>query len=716
MNYKVYIDTAIHYINNSLKENNVERIIELQYKAIDTYTRLLDKVDITDYLLIDTNPEFSKKMYIESLFNVGTLYKNIGEIKKSETDLRAGLSYFGIILGVDQENDLALKQITSIYTILSYNSQNNLENCLIYLQEALLYVPCSETIHYNLGFVYQRLNKIDLAIIHYKLSLKLTESSKPKDIQEYKKMMLNNYNGIACIYRSLKRWPDSLHYLKKACEIDPDDPDINNALGIIYTEMRRTDLAEASYTRGLENINSSFITTDRKCLESDLYLNYGHMRSYNGDNKGAIECYNKAIKTNPKYRLPFQNKIMNLNYLFDEFDDKMYITEQHKLINKIIKNKNEYNFDKYNKISGKINIGIISGDFVDHPVSFFTSTFLKYTNFDKFTITCYSECIVDTRIFNSNIKSKLIKGMDSKTVSDLIYNDNIHILFDLAGHTAFNRIDVFALKPSPIQITYIGYPFTTGLNNMDYRITDTYCDNELISQKFYTEQLLYLKGCFLCYDPYPKGNTTELHLIEPNPFLKNEFITIGCFNRINKITDNVVRLFNDILLECQNVRFMFKTKALLNKDIKEKFIGKFSESVRDRLIIVDCTILHETHLLEYNKMDIAIDTFPYSGTTTSCEALLMGVPVFTLWDTLHYFHPQNVTVSILKNSQLDFYVCDTTQEIIDKIKILQGRPREFWETLKNDIRKLFIGGKVCNKKEYIENMETLLLNLVKSTL
>ena len=127
--------------------------------------------------------------------------------------------------------------------------------------------------------------------------------------------------------------------------------------------------------------------------------------------------------------------------------------------------------------------------------------------------------------------------------------------------------------------------------------------------------------------------------------------------------------------------------------------------------ILDCTLSHEQHLETYNEVDIAIDTFPYSGTTTSCEALMMGVPVFSVYDSEFYFHPQNVTCSILKNSEMDYYVCQNIEEMVNKIKELEDKPLEFWKELKVKTREQFLSGKVCNQKEYMYNLENLLVEL-----
>lgn len=742
-NYKHIYKLANNFISKSIEAKNAIKEFESRVLACQEYHKIVSSVDITEYLLLDANPRIPRNVFLDSLMHLGNYLKTINESliisKKTELDknnatrkvqiplelsafeyniFQRALNSFITILHVDFDNGDASKQIISIYTQLTYFNQANYEKCLQLINEALMFAPENATLHYNLGHIYQRLNRLELSLVHYKLSLQLTKLS--DDNQESKKQLtINNYNGLASIYRGIKKWPESLHFLLKAHKIDKLDPDINNQLGVVYTEMRCTNLAEKHYKLAVENHSRTFVSTDPTFLLSEIYLNFGHMHSYNGDNQKSIECYNQSLKVVPRFALPFQNKIMNLSYVFDQLDDKMYITKQHKQINKLYeKNPSPYKFGANYYSDGKINIGIISGDFVDHPVSFFIGTYLKNFDTTRFNVTCYSECLIDTTLFNPNLKFKFIKNMSQKNASDLIHNDRIHILLDLAGHTAFNRMDIFSYKPAPIQVTYIGYPFTTGLNEMDYRITDNVCDHPNISQPFYSEELLYLKDCFLCYDPCLIKRTDRNQVSEfkypkitETPFVKNKYLTIGCYNRINKITPAVIEEFNKVLLSNQNVRFVFKTKALINKDIAKEFLSKFDKSVVKRIKILDCTLSHEQHLETYNEVDIAIDTFPYSGTTTSCEALFMGVPVFSLYDSKYYFHPQNVTCSILKNSGMEYFICHNVDEMIVKIKELENKPIEYWGRSKDNIRKQFLEGKVCDKKSYMTNLEGLFLNL-----
>lgn len=733
--YKTTIENINNLIYSSIVSKPPEQSQKFRILAIKELQNIIDKLDITDYLLIDCKPELSTDAFVECCFNLGTLIKNFTEIdlevknhrytKEHEQKFKDAIFYLIKIIRVKFYDIHAIDQISSIYTKLCFYNETNTDICLQFLHDALLVDTTNPIIHYNLAFIYARINKLDSSLIHYKLSNKLiTVNNNEHRFDDNMKinMYLNNYNGLSFIYRSIKQWPEALYYLKKAEELKPDDPDILNQLGVVYTEMRRTDLAENSYLSAIKNYEKTLISSNAKQLLSEIYLNYGHMFSYNGDNNKSIEYYNKSLSVSPNFHLPFQNKIMNLSYIFDNLEDKMYILKQHQLINKLYKHGNgKYKFDNNffnsNLSNGKINIGIVSGDFVDHPVSYFISNFLKKYNINNFKITCYSECVIDTKLFNEKICFKFIKNMSQEMAADLIYNDNIHILFDLAGHTAFNRLDVFALKPSPIQITYVGYPFSTGLNEMDYRITDAVCDNIEISQKFYSEKLLFTKGCFLSY----KSN--DIPQLSKQPFLQNGWITLGCFNRLNKINDRLINGLNIMLLKNKTIRLVFKTKALLNHMVRTDFINKFDKSVRDRINVKDCNITHFQHLLEYNNIDVAIDTMPYSGTTTSCEALLMGVPVFTFYDNTTYFHPQNVTSSILKHSHPDF--CDWIindipenkqpfYDLLNKINDLQSKNNSFWQNLKNDIRNKFLSGDVCNGDKWVNDFQQLLFNLYQN--
>lgn len=740
-NYKKIINKAHNLLTEAVTAKAPNQITNCRLHAAKELEKIVNSVDVTDYLLIDSKGKIPKEVFLDCLFQLGSIYKSIVEAqvehktaelqknelrrKRIENDGLTGeqegmlvksLEYYKTILAVVFEDVNATKQIVSVYTRLSFFCQNDCNKVLQYLHEALLYSPGNEIIHYNLGFIYQKLNKLEMSVIHYKISLELIGKERGKDRDkmrsiELQRMILNNYNGISGVYRSIKKWPEALFYLLKAVKAIPTDPDILNQLGVVYTEMRRTDLAEDAYNKAIKNYKSAFISTDKEFLLAEIYLNLGHMHSYNGDNIRSIECYNKSLGICPKFHLPFQNKIMNLSYIFDELEDKKYIYQQHRLVNKIYtKGNGRFKFNEKYYEGGKIKIGIVSGDFVDHPVSFFIGTFLRNFDSNKFEVTCYSECVINTRVFNPAIKFKLIKGMSADAAATLIHNDRTRILIDLAGHTAFNRLDVFALKPCPKQVTYIGYPFSTGLDEMDYRITDAICDKDSVSAEFYSEKLVYMNDCFLCYDPLmPREKLPELS--KTQPMSANGYLTIGCFNRLNKMTDSVIEWFNEILKRNDRTRFVFKTKALLNKKIAQGFIKKFDESVRGRIQILDCTILHDAHLLEYNKVDIALDTFPYSGTTTSCEALLMGVPVFTVYDDTYYFHPQNVTASILKNSGMDYYILNNREAVHHKVADLLSRGDEFWKSIKRNTREMFYNGKVCDKSLYIENLTKVLENI-----
>jgi predicted O-linked N-acetylglucosamine transferase (SPINDLY family) len=535
-------------------------------------------------------------------------------------------------------------------------------------------------------------------------------------------------NGIGSIYFTIQDRELALYFFNLAAEIDPKDPDINNQLGVIYTELRITDKAIEHYERGIENYKNAHISVDKDMLLASMHMNMGLAKCYECDFTGAIECYNMALKYKPRLSLAYQNKLLDVNYISHLIEDPMYIARLHKNINKIypevIDNykvgcpnyKVKELFLKNNKgeliKSGeKLNIGFVSGDFICHPVSYFIHSILKHLNYDLFNVHCYSSKVVKLDDMFPKCNWHVIRNKSEHEFKNLIQSHQIDILFDLSAHTGDNRLDTFVLKPAPIQISYCGYPNSSGIKSMDYRLTDKFCDNNA-SQKYYQEKLIFLKNSFLAYTP--SIGIENLPPLSEQPCIKNGYITFGCFNRFNKINKMVIGVWEEILKKAPTARFIIKTKEFLTPKIKKQFLDSFKDkSVLSRVEILNYSDTYTEHLPDYNKMDISLDTFPYSGTTTSCESLMMGVPVLTNFDNVRHYHSQNVTTSLMKNSNLDEYVTVGQKEYIKKA-VYYANNLEKLTNLKQEVRDKFVNGHVCNYTEFTENFEDTLLTLYKT--
>ena len=219
--------------------------------------------------------------------------------------------------------------------------------------------------------------------------------------------------------------------------------------------------------------------------------------------------------------------------------------------------------------------------------------------------------------------------------------------------------------------------------------------------------------CFLAYTP-SMGINNLPPIIDEQPCIKNNYITFGTFNRFNKINKKLISVWERLLIAIPNARFIIKTKEFMTPKIKKYFFDCFkNKSVIDRIIILDYADTYQEHLLDYNKMDIAVDSFPYSGTTTSCEALMMGTPILTLFDNKRHYHSQNVTSSLMKNSGMEEYITYTENEYVEKA-IQFSRNLEKLRNLKNTVRNNFVHGPICNYKQFTNEFEDKLINIYKN--
>jgi predicted O-linked N-acetylglucosamine transferase (SPINDLY family) len=217
-------------------------------------------------------------------------------------------------------------------------------------------------------------------------------------------------------------------------------------------------------------------------------------------------------------------------------------------------------------------------------------------------------------------------------LAEQIRKDEIDILVDLSGYTAGNRLRAFAMKPAPVQVTYLGYPDTTGMSAMDYRITDAVSDPPGTTERFHTEELVRIDGGFLAFKPAPSAPD-----VTPAPCLTKGYITFGSFNNATKLNACVIEAWAEILKAIPDSRLMLKSHNFSSETARQRIRGIFLSRGVPESRVDFCDFIADTknHLDLYGEIDIALDPFPYNGTTTTCDALWMGVPVVTLCGPNH---------------------------------------------------------------------------------
>jgi predicted O-linked N-acetylglucosamine transferase (SPINDLY family) len=309
----------------------------------------------------------------------------------------------------------------------------------------------------------------------------------------------------------------------------------------------------------------------------------------------------------------------------------------------------------------KLRIGYVSPDLCAHVVSRFIAPVLARHDRDAFEVYCYAEVAAPDEIttmlrgYANGWRDTV--GEPDEHLAEAIRQDGIDILVDLAGHSASNRLLVFARKPAPVQITYLGYAATTGMTAMDYRLTDALADPPGMTEQFHSERLIRLPKCAWCYNKLADGpGVSEL------PASKAGHVTFCSFNNFAKVNEPLLRLWGRILQSVPGSRLLIKANALDSPSTQQRVRDWASGAGIDqnRLDLCGWLSLAE-HYARYGQVDIALDTFPYHGTTMTCEALWMGVPVVTLAGGSHL---SRVGVSLLTNVGLPELVAESADDYV----------------------------------------------------
>jgi predicted O-linked N-acetylglucosamine transferase (SPINDLY family) len=285
----------------------------------------------------------------------------------------------------------------------------------------------------------------------------------------------------------------------------------------------------------------------------------------------------------------------------------------------------------------RLRVGYVSADFRNHAVARFFEPLLTHHDPAQVETFCYYNHHHADGVTAALKKAaghwREIVKLSDEAAAALIRDDRIDVLVDLSGHTADDRLLVFARRPAPVQVTYLGYPDTTGLPGMDYRITDAVADPPGSSDGRHTERLLRVPVPFVCF-----GMPRNLPALAGPPAARAGRVTFGSFNTLVKLTGPHIGTWAKVLRAVGGSRLLLKSAALDDPQVQARIRGQFAAQgvAPERLMMRGHMPDNTQHLALYNEVDVALDTFPYTGTTTTCEALAMGVPVVTRAGETHH--------------------------------------------------------------------------------
>jgi predicted O-linked N-acetylglucosamine transferase (SPINDLY family) len=502
--------------------------------------------------------------------------------------------------------------------------------------------------HHQLGNALRTLKRLPEAVTSLREATRLT----PTDAVFWLSRGMAGMDG--------RRFAEAVESFQQAVKLAPALPEAQEILGQALMAQQRYEEARVHVREALRlqpDYAEAHHDLGRICMEEGLLAEAaGHYRN-------AL-----AAKPSPDTHT---NLIFLLNYL-PETDPEKHFAEHRRWSGWFERplrptwrpHTNDASPDR------RLRIGYVSPDLRDHPVTAFIEPVLKLHDREKFEIFGYSTTkapdAVTERLRLQTSQWRDIQGWDADKAAELVRQDGIDILVDLAGHTTDNGLLIFARKPAPVQVTWIGYPNTTGLEAMDYRLTDEITDPPGMTEQWHSERLIRLPKNFSCYCA-----PAESPAVGPLPALANGFVTFGCFNNFRKVSGPTIELWARLLREMPTARLLLKSQGLGNPKTAARLREKFIRAgvAAERIELSGAGLSKEQHMGLYNRVDVGLDPFPYNGTTTTCDALWMGVPVVTLAGRTHV---ARVGLSLVSHLGFPGWGVNTPDDYVAKCRELAG--------------------------------------------
>jgi len=597
-------------------------------------------------------------------------------------------------------------------------AQGELKAALVSVRRALKLKPGYANAHNSLGSILDDLGKFDAAQSSYRKALEINPD------------FADAHNNLGAILKNQGQFDAAAVSFRKAIAIKPDYAEAHNNLGVTLQGMGRTDEAEACYRRALAikpdyaeahtnlgNVLNDFgqlddaVASHRRALEFRPDFAYAHNNlgvALQGLGKlgEAAASFRNAMEIEPDYINAHSNLLFIHNYLSDQ-PASMLLDEAKRFGKLAARQAHAYTNWRNTPERGRcLRVGFVSGDLRNHPVGYFAEGVLAALASDasgQLKIVAYHNYYC-TDALTERIKANChgwhsVVGLSDESLARRIRDDGIDILIDLSGHTVHNRLTMFAWKPAPVQVSWLGYFATTGIAAMDYFIADPWAlpDTEEIN---FTEKIWRLPESRLCFTP-PDADVE----VAPLPALNNGYVTFGCFNNLTKINDAVVALWARVLSPVPNSRLFLKSKQLKEASVRQSIVARFAAHGinADRLIMEGYNPRAE-YLSAYQRVDIALDPFPFPGGTTSVESLWMGVPVLTLTGE-RLLSRQGV--SLLMNVGLPEWIAADADDYVARA-VLHAGDLQRLAILRNGLRQRILESPLFDAPRFAHHFEAAL--------
>jgi predicted O-linked N-acetylglucosamine transferase (SPINDLY family) len=535
-------------------------------------------------------------------------HNNLGIALIAHGDIDAAIASFHRAIGIDPDYAGAHSSLGAILNVLGRP-----EEAASSLRRALECNPDFAQAHSNLGKTLQDLGRREEAVTSYRRALQIN----PYDAA--------THSYLGNVLADLGLLDEAVASYGRALQIDPEFDEAHSNLGVALHSRGQLDEAVTSYRRALE-INPRF---------ASAHNNLALALIDRGDVDSAIASFHSALEIKPDLIDAHSNLLFTQHYLPDQSVEAM-LAQARRYADIVGRQARQYTeWPNIPADDRRLRVGLVSGDLREHPVGHFIEGVLSalcLNSSERLSLIGYANQSLADEL-TERIKAgcdiwRSVAGISDEILARQIRDDGIDILIDLSGHTGHNRLPLFAWKPAPVQVSWLGYFATTGLRAMDYLIADPWTLPESEDVNF-TEKIWRLPETRLCFTP-PKADVE----VVPLPALTNGHITFGCFQTLNKINDTVVALWADVLKAIPGSGLLLKTKLYGDANVRQGLEVRFAAHGIDasRLIFEGFSPRAE-YLAAYQRVDIVLDTFPFPGGTTTVESLWMGVPVLTLTGT-----------------------------------------------------------------------------------